>query len=61
MTVRQMRSIIRHLIDLRRWDEDEIVTWCNWRMERNRVAKACDEQRRRAERVVRSRKRKKAL
>jgi hypothetical protein len=61
MTVRQVRTILRHLLDLRRWDEKEIVAWCNWRMERNRVAKACHQRRRQAELVQRSRKKKKTL
>jgi len=47
MTVPEVRAVLRHLLDLRRWDEDEIVAWCNWRMERNRVAKQCHEARRR--------------
>ena len=61
MTVPEVRAVLRHLLDLRQWDEDKIVAWCNWRMERNRVAKLCHKERRRAELRRRSRKRKQAL
>ena len=43
--------------DLRKWDQDEIVAWSNWRMERNRTAKECHKARRREELRRRSRKR----
>ena len=61
MTVPEVRAILRYLLDLRRWDEDEIIAWSNWRMERNRVAKECHEARRRNELRRRSRKREQAL
>jgi hypothetical protein len=61
MTVPEVRAVLRHLLDLRQWDENEIVDWCNWRMQRNHVAKLCHEQRRREELRRRSRKRDKAL
>jgi hypothetical protein len=47
MTVPEVRAILRHLLDLRRWDEDEIIAWSNWRMERNCIAKECHAERRR--------------
>ncbi len=58
MTVPEVRAVLRHLLDLRQWDEDEIVKWSNWRMDRNRVAKECHQARRREELRWRSRKRK---
>lgn len=61
MTVPEVRAILRHLLDLRKWDEEEIVAWSNWRMKRNRVAKQCHEARRRQELRRRSRKKEKAL
>ena len=61
MSVREVRALLKHLVDLRRWDEAEILAWCNWRLERNRIAKLCHEQRRREELRRRSRKRKWAL
>jgi hypothetical protein len=57
MTVPEVRAILRHLLDLRKWDEDEIVAWSNWRMERNRAAKASHEARRREQLRRRSKKR----
>jgi hypothetical protein len=56
MSVREVRTILRHLLDMREWDEDEIVAWCNWRMKRNRIAKACHMARRRDELRRRSKK-----
>jgi hypothetical protein len=61
MTVPQVRAVLRHLLDLRQWDESEIINWCNWRMERNRIAKACHEARRARELQARSRQRQNAL
>lgn len=61
MTVPEVRAILRYLLDLRHWDEDEIIAWSNWRMERNRVAKESHEARRRNELRRRSRKREQAL
>ena len=58
MTVPEVRAVLRHLLDLRQWDEDEIVKWSNWRLDRNRVAKECHQARRREELRRRSRKRK---
>jgi len=60
-TVPEVRAILRHLLDLRQWDEDEIVAWSNWRVERNRIAKKYHEARRRGELRRRSRKKIKAL
>lgn len=61
MTVREVRALLKHRLDLRRWDEAEILAWSNWRMKRNRIAKLCHEKRRRAELRRRSRKRQQAL
>lgn len=61
MTVPEVRAILRHLLDLRQWDVDEIVAWSNWRMERNRVAQECHAARRREQLRRRSRKKAKAL
>jgi hypothetical protein len=49
MTVNEVRALLRRLLDLRRWDEDEICKWSDWRQERNRVAKESHQRRRRAE------------
>ncbi len=61
MTVPEVHAVLRRLLDLRRWDEHEIIAWSTWRMERNRVAKLSHEKRRRAELRRRSRKHKQAL
>ena len=58
MTVPEVRAVLRHLLDLRQWDEDEILAWSQWRQERNRQAKLSHTRRRRAERRRRRRKRK---
>ncbi len=50
MTVPEVRAVLRHLLDLRQWDEDEIIAWSDWRQERNRRAKECHKRRRQAER-----------
>ena len=49
MTVHEVRALLRHLLELRCWDEDEIIRWSNWRQQRNEEAKRCHENRRRAE------------
>lgn len=56
MTVPEVRAVLRHLLDLRRWDEDEILAWSDWRQERNRRAKECHKHRREAERRRRRKK-----
>ncbi|MGE0377401.1 MAG: hypothetical protein AB7I48_00930 [Planctomycetaceae bacterium] len=61
MSVREVRALLQHLVDLRRWDEAEIVAWSNWRLERNRIAKLSHEKRRREELRRRNRKRNQAL
>jgi len=61
MTVPEVRTILRRLLDLRDWGEKKIVAWSNWRMERNRIASLCHEERRREKLRRRSRKRKRAL
>jgi len=47
---------IKHLVDLRGWEDADIIAWSNGRMERNRIAKLCHENRRRAELTRQSRK-----
>jgi hypothetical protein len=49
MTVPEVRALLVHLLDKRRWDEEEILRWSAWRQERNRIAKECHRKRRRAE------------
>ena len=61
MTVPEVRAILRHLLNLRQWDEEEIIAWSNWRMQRNAIAKQCHETRRRKLLRRRSRKREQAL
>jgi hypothetical protein len=46
MTVPEVRAVLRHLLDVRRWDEKEILVWSNWRQKRNRIAKECHQRRR---------------
>jgi hypothetical protein len=41
MTVPEVRALLVHLLDVRRWDEEEILRWSAWRQERNRIAKEC--------------------
>jgi hypothetical protein len=48
MSVPEVRALLVHLLDTRRWDEDEIVKWSQWRQERNRIAKECHRKRRQA-------------
>ena len=49
MTVPEVRALLVHLLDKRRWDEAEILRWSAWRQERNRIAKECHRKRRQAE------------
>lgn len=55
MTVPEVRALLVHLLDVRRWDEDEILHWSAWRQERNRIAKECHSRRRRAKTARRRR------
>jgi len=55
MTVPEVRALLIHLLDKRRWDEQEILHWSAWRRERNRIAKECHRKRRQAELARRSR------
>ena len=48
MSVPEVRALLGHLLEARRWDEDEIVAWSLWRQERNRIAKECHRKRRQA-------------
>jgi len=48
MTVPEVRALLVHLLDVRQWDEAEILRWSAWRQERNRIAKECHRKRRRA-------------
>jgi hypothetical protein len=48
MSVPEVRALLVHLLDTRRWDEDEILEWSQWRQERNRIAKECHRKRRQA-------------
>ena len=48
MSVPEVRALLVHLLDTRRWDEDAIVEWSRWRQDRNRIAKACHCKRRQA-------------
>lgn len=49
MTVPEVRALLVHLLEKRRWDEAEILHWSAWRQERNRIAKECHRKRRLAE------------
>jgi hypothetical protein len=49
MTVPEVRAILVHLLDVRVWDETEILAWSQWRRERNRQAAASHRKRREAE------------
>jgi len=49
MTVPEVRALLVHLLDKRRWDEAEILHWSAWRQERKRIAKECHRKRRQAE------------
>jgi len=46
MTVPEVRALLRHLLDIRRWDENEFLAWSAWRQERNRIAAECHAKRR---------------
>lgn len=48
MSVPEVRAVLVHLLDTRRWDEDAIREWSRWRQERNRIAKECHRTRRQA-------------
>jgi hypothetical protein len=61
MTVPEVRALLVHLLDVRQWDEAEILEWSAWRRERNRIAKECHSRRRRAEMARRRRLSREAL
>lgn len=61
MTVHEVRALLRHLLEMREWDEDEIIRWSNWRQQRNDEAERCHGNRRRAERRRLRRKQSRAL
>jgi hypothetical protein len=62
MTVPEVRALLGHLLEVRAWDIGEILSWSNWRRERNRRAAASHRKRRLAElRPPRSRKKNPAL
>jgi hypothetical protein len=52
--------VLLHLLDVRAWDEAEIIRWSDWRRDRNRRA-AESHRKRRAERSRRRRKKQPAL
>lgn len=45
----EVRALLVHLLDVRRWDVAEILNWSRWRRERNRRAAASHRKRRLAE------------
>ncbi len=49
MTVPEVRALLHHLLDVRVWDNAEILRWSRWRRERNRRAAESHRKRRRAE------------
>jgi len=49
MSVPEVRAVLVHLLERRKWDIAEILRWSAWRQERNRKAKECHWKRRRAE------------
>ena len=62
MTVPEVRALLAHLLDVRAWDLDEILSWSDWRRARNRRAAASHRKRRLAElRPPRSKKKEPAL
>lgn len=61
MTAPEVRALLQHLLDERKWDDEEILAWSAWRRQRNRIAKACHRKRRRAELAKLSRLRNEAL
>jgi len=46
MTVPEVRALLYHLLDIRKWDTDEILNWSHWRQERNRRAAVSHRKRR---------------
>jgi hypothetical protein len=61
MTVPEVRAVLVHLLEMRHWDEPEILRWSEWRQARNRIAKECHRKRRQAELARRRRYRQRAL
>ena len=62
MTVPEVRALLGHLLDVRVWDIEEILSWSEWRRERNRRATESHRKRRIAElRPPRSKKKQPAL
>ncbi len=62
MTVPEVRALLTHLLEVRVWDDDDILGWSEWRRERNRRASESHRKRRLAElRPPRSKKKKPAL
>ena len=61
MTVPEVRALLAHLLEKRRWDEAEILHWSAWRQERNRIAKECHRKRRQAAMARRRRCQREAL
>ena len=62
MTVPEVRALLTHLLEVRVWDDDEILAWSEWRRERNRRAAESHRKRRHAEqRPPRSKRKKPAL
>ncbi len=49
MTVPEVRALLHHLLEVRVWDDAEILKWSNWPRERNRRAAASHRKRRLAE------------
>ena len=49
MTVPEVRALLVHLRDVRKWDNAEILKWSRWRQERNRHATISHRKRRLAE------------
>ena len=49
MTVPEVRALLHHLLEVRVWDTTEILTWSQWRRERNRRAAASHRKRRAAD------------
>ena len=46
MSVPEVRALLIHLLDVRKWDVAEILLWSEWRRERNRRAAASHRKRR---------------
>ena len=61
MTVPEVRALLQHLLETRKWDEAEILAWSAWRTERNRIAKESHRKRRRRQLANLSRKQNEAL